>query len=120
MKDFYKILLQIKSYSSFAFLNIIFNILTVLFSLVSLTMVIPFLGILFGTIESQNISNTSFELNSQSIKDNFYVLINNIISNKEDSEALLFICMLILIMLSPPTPMKLTIVLQDCHKFLNF
>ena len=98
MKDFYKILLQIKSYSAFAFLNIIFNILTVLFSLVSLTMVIPFLGILFGTIESQNISTNSFELNSQSIKDNFYFLINNIINNKEESEALLFICMLILIM----------------------
>ena len=51
MHYFLKILNYIKPYSPFAILNILSNIISVLFSLVSLTMVIPFLGILFGTQE---------------------------------------------------------------------
>ena len=54
MKDFFRILKYVKPYLGFAGLNIFFNILNILFSLVSITMIIPFLGLLFGTQQKVN------------------------------------------------------------------
>ena len=97
MKDFFRILKYAKRYYIYAILNIVFNILTVFFSLVSLTMAIPFLGLLFGTIEVENIQPDSFSLTPESIKDHFYFEINTIIESGEKLDALFFICALILI-----------------------
>ena len=97
MKDFYRILKYVKPYLPYAILNVAFNILTVLFSLVSLTMVIPFLGLLFGTIETDIIKPESFTFSTSSIKDHFYYEINSIIESGEKIDALLFICVLIFI-----------------------
>ena len=49
MKGIYKILRYIKRYKRFAVLNILFNILQLIFSLFSLTMVIPLVQLLFNT-----------------------------------------------------------------------
>ena len=76
MKDFFRILKYTKPYYLYDILNIVFNILTVLFSLISLTMVIPFLGLLFGTIEVDNIKPKGFYLTPESLKDHFYYEIN--------------------------------------------
>ena len=96
MHDFLNILKYIKSYIAFAILNIISNILSVLFSLFSLAMVIPFLGILFETQEKvYNPQPLSF--NANAIKDNFYAIISATIDEKGKVEALLFICVLVLI-----------------------
>ena len=97
MKDFYRILRYVKPYYRYAILNVVFNILTVLFSLVSLTMVIPFLGLLFGTIEVENIKPAAFSFSADSLKDHFYYQINSIIESGTKVDALLFICGLILI-----------------------
>ena len=97
MKDFFRILKYAKPYYLYAILNIVFNILTVLFSLVSLTMVIPFLGLLFGTISVENTRPEVFSLTPESLKDHFYYEINTIIISGEKQDALLFICILILI-----------------------
>ena len=97
MKDFYRILRYVKPYYRYAILNVVFNILTVLFSLVSLTMVIPFLGLLFGTIEVENIKPAAFSFSADSLKDHFYYKINSIIESGTKVDALLFICGLILI-----------------------
>ncbi len=75
----------------------IFNVFAVLFSLVSITMVIPFLGLLFGTMETNIIKPESFTFSTSSIKDHFYYEINSIIESGEKIDALLFICGLILI-----------------------
>ena len=75
----------------------IFNVFAVLFSLVSITMVIPFLGLLFGTMETDIIKPESFTFSTSSIKDHFYYEINIIIESGEKIDALLFICGLILI-----------------------
>ena len=97
MHFFIKILKYIKSYSSYVFLNICSNIFSVIFSLFSLTMIIPFLGILFGTqekvYEAQPLS-----LNASSIKENFYLFITTTIDNQGNVEALLLICVIVLIM----------------------
>jgi len=96
MHYFLRILKYIKPYLPFALLNILFNILSVLFSLVSLTMVIPFLGILFETQEKvYNPPPLSFD--ATALKENFYAIISSIVDEKGKTEALLFICILVLI-----------------------
>ena len=80
----------------FALFNILFNILSVLFSLVSLTMVVPFLGILFETQEKA-LHPPPLSLNATAIKENFYALISSIIEDGEEVDALLFICILVLV-----------------------
>ena len=96
MNYFFRIFNYLNPYKGYVILNIISNILSILFSLVSLTMVIPFLGILFGTQEK--VYNTSpLSLNAESIKDHFYTIISNIIDNNGKEEALMFICILVLI-----------------------
>ena len=97
MHFFLKILKYIKTYSSYVFLNIFSNILSVIFSLFSLTMVIPFLGILFGTQEKTYQAPT-LTLDASSIKENFYFLISKTIDEKGNVEALLLICILVLAM----------------------
>ena len=95
MENFFRILKYIKPYKFFAILNIVSNILSVLFSLVSLTMVIPFLGILFKTQEPVT-EAPPLSFNANSIKENFYAIISEKIASKGEVEALLFICILVL------------------------
>ncbi len=59
-------------------------------------MVVPFLGILFETQEKVY-SPPPLSVNATAIKDNFYALISSIIDEKGKVEALLFICILVLI-----------------------
>ena len=59
-------------------------------------MAIPFLGILFETQEKVY-NPPPLTLNANSIQQNFYAIISSIIDEKGKLEALLFICLLILI-----------------------
>jgi subfamily B ATP-binding cassette protein MsbA len=97
MDFFFKILRHIRSYLSYVFLNIGSNIISVIFSLFSLTMIIPFLGILFGTQEKVYQAKP-LSLNAASIKENFYLFLSTTIDNKGNVEALLLICVIVLIM----------------------
>ena len=97
MHFFLKILKYIKSYCSYVLLNVFSNILSVIFSLFSLTLVIPFLGILFGTQEKV-FQAPPLSLNASSIKENFYYLITKTIDTKGNVEALMLICVLVLSM----------------------
>ncbi len=51
MSDFFKIIPFVKPYKHLIVLNFMFNLLSVVFSLFSISLIIPVLGILFGTIE---------------------------------------------------------------------
>ena len=97
MKDFLRVLNFAKPYWIYAVFNITFNILTVIFSLVSITMIIPFLGLLFGTQE-KIYTTSSLEFSANSIKENFYFQITQIIDSRGQIDALLFICGLVLTM----------------------
>ena len=59
-------------------------------------MVIPFLGILFET-QAKVYNPPPLSLNASAIKDNFYALISSTIDEKGKVEALLFICILVLV-----------------------
>tara|TARA_B100001250_G_scaffold395308_1_gene400071 strand:- start:1148 stop:2860 length:1713 start_codon:yes stop_codon:yes gene_type:complete len=60
-------------------------------------MIIPFLGILFGTQEKVYQARP-LSLNAASIKENFYLFLSTTIDNKGNVEALLLICVIVLIM----------------------
>ena len=96
MKQFFRILTYIKPYSIYASLNILFNIFSIIFSLVSLTMVIPFLGILFDETSRVN-SAPDLAFNADSIKDNFYYLISKTVQDKGEVDTLALICILIVV-----------------------
>lgn len=97
MKEFLRILRFAKPYWVYALFNILFNLLTVVFSLVSITMIIPFLGLLFGTQEKVY-EAPPLALNAESIQQNFYLEITQIIDSQGKVEALFFICILVLVM----------------------
>ncbi len=78
-------------------MNIIFNVLTVFFSLVTLTMVVPFLNLLFGT-QKLVTSAPPLNLNPNDLIDNFYFLLSKIIIERGKIDALLFICILVVVM----------------------
>ena len=48
MKDFLRLMGLVKGYKGYAVLNVIFNLLTIIFSIFSLGMIIPFLKLMFG------------------------------------------------------------------------
>ncbi len=97
MHFFLKILKYIKPYYSYVGLNIFSNILSVVFSLFSLTMVIPFLGILFGTQEKV-LQASPLTFSPDSIKENFYFFISKTVEEAGKVEALMMICILVLSM----------------------
>ena len=97
MKNFIRILKFAKPYWLKAIGNIFCNLITSIFSLVSLSMVRPFLGVLFGTQEKiYTAPELNFSFNS--IIENFYYYITKIIDHYGEKEALFCICLLVLIM----------------------
>jgi len=106
MKRFSKILRYLVPYWTKAALNVMFNFLSVLFSLFSLTMVIPFLGILFKTQPTvTNLYPLSYTFMREEglsliaiIKNNFYYYISQLIQNQGEIYALIFVSGLVIIM----------------------
>jgi len=84
-------------YWRYASLNIVFNILSVLFSLGSLAMVIPFLRLLFGKQDLVLVKPDSFSMSS--IYDYFNYYVSRIIIDYGKVEALIFICILVIILI---------------------
>ena len=91
MKPFFKLLKFAYSYKHLAFLNILLNILSVLFGLFSITLVIPMLGILFGT-QSKVAVAPEGELSTQWVKDYLSYRFSKMIESVGDAEALGYIC----------------------------
>ena len=97
MNFFNKILNLIKPYWFNGLLNAVFNILAVIFSVVSLTMVIPFLRLLFGTEELVD-KAPQLGLSVDSLIDYFYYYLSKIIIEHGRYDALFFICVLVTVL----------------------
>jgi len=98
MRDFYKIVLfYIKPYKFKVLLNIILNILTAVFSLFSLFLLVPFLGILFGT-QDPVLVKPAFEFSSEVLLNTFYYYMGNIIAESGPTSALMTVSIFILAM----------------------
>lgn len=96
MKNYLRLLRYVKSYKSYAFLNIFFNMLSVVFSLFSLTMVIPFLNVLFGQQQVYEKVEWSFSVNAALT--NFNYFLSQYIIEHGKIPALTYICILIVVL----------------------
>jgi ATP-binding cassette, subfamily B, bacterial MsbA len=96
MQSFRKIIFYLVPYWSRIALNVVFNFLSVLFSLFSLTMVIPFLSILFQTQE-ESYELLPLRLNFDTILNNFYYYLNLLIDSYGELTALILISALVII-----------------------
>ncbi|MFC2136765.1 ABC transporter ATP-binding protein [Bacteroidota bacterium] len=98
MKKFIKQLYHlILPYKAQVFLSVLFNFLFIFFGLFSVTMTIPFLGILFKTQTLvQQAPEFSFSINF--VLDIAYYLLSKVIIAHGESIALLYLCIFIVIM----------------------
>lgn len=96
MKDYFRLLAYIKDYKGPAALNVIFNVCSVLFSLFSLTMVVPFLNVLFNSTSDYKQVPWSFSV--EAAIGNFNYFLHSYILEHGKLQALMFICILVVIM----------------------
>lgn len=91
MKNVLKVLRYAIPYWGFAALNIVFNILATIFSLISFAAVIPVLNILFK-LEKPVDSVVPLEFEMESLKDNFYFYIGKLVERFDEVTVLALIC----------------------------
>lgn len=103
MRNFWGILRLLKPYQGLVGIVILFNILSVIFSLFSLTMVVPLLGVLFG-IQPIVTEMPDITLSPNSVIDLFYYEVSRLILNdagevtlEGQMQALVFICLFVVI-----------------------
>ncbi len=78
-------------------MNVFLTLLGTIFSLFSVTMVIPFLGILFNT-QPIITEPATFELNFESVQHNFNYFLSSLIIDKGEVFALLSVCVFVIIL----------------------
>lgn len=90
MKKYAYLLKYLLPYKWYVIINIVSNLMAALFSLFSLTMVIPFLQLLFGNSPLIEVK-PEFTLTVDGVVDTFYYFISTIIKNSGQSVALLYV-----------------------------
>ena len=99
MKQFLKVaIVYFKNYKLDLSLNIILFIFSAVFSLFSLALLIPFLGMLFGIQEITTIKPV-LEFSIESLTENFYYYMGSIIEERGKVQALVVVCLFILLMI---------------------
>ena len=96
MKKFYRVLSYIKPYLGYAGLNTLFNILTIIFSVLNFALLIPFLNLLFG-VNDLVTTKPEFTFSTQGLLDYLNYNISQIIITQGKIDALVYICITILI-----------------------
>jgi len=96
MKDLKVLSAYIKPYWRQVLLYVLFNTLSVIFALFSFTLVIPLLKILFNSDELVT-ESVKFAFSSESITNNIFFFISNIIIEKGATYALFFIAIVVVI-----------------------
>ena len=98
MKNIPRILRYALPYWGFASLNILFNILSVIFSLASFALFIPVLQMLFHVTTLTSSAPPLDWSSSASIKENFYYEIGQVISREGELKALVYISIAIAVL----------------------
>lgn len=96
MKNLVKVLRYAIPYWGFALLNILFNIISVAFSLVSFAAIIPVLNILFK-LEKPVLAPAAFEWKFDVLKQNLYYQIGRLIDQYGELTTLAYICGVIIV-----------------------
>jgi subfamily B ATP-binding cassette protein MsbA len=97
MKSFFKILRYAGPYWGYALLNVVFNILSVLFSLVSFALFIPVLQMLFHSMAIPE-SAPPLRLEIDVIKENFYFYCGQLIDRYGNEKMLVYIGITIIVL----------------------
>jgi len=95
MRKFFAILRYLLPYWRKSLLSVFCNLLAAIFSVISFTMVIPFLGILFST-QNFNPNTIPFEFSVEAVQHNFNYLLGFIVNQYGTINALLFIIGIVL------------------------
>jgi subfamily B ATP-binding cassette protein MsbA len=80
----------VKPYRIQAFLSVLFNIFSILFSLFSLTMIVPFLNVLFE--QQKNYPPAELTMSVKSLLDNFNYYLSEYVKREGQMQALMMIC----------------------------
>ncbi|RLD43446.1 MAG: ABC transporter ATP-binding protein [Bacteroidetes bacterium] len=95
MKKFYRVLAYIKPYLGYAGLNVIFNLFTIVFSLFSFALLIPFLNLLFGMNELVT-EKPEMGITTGAFLDYLNYEISSIIISEGKVQALVYICVILI------------------------
>jgi subfamily B ATP-binding cassette protein MsbA len=87
----------VKNYPGFVVLNVLFNVLSVFFNLFSLSMIVPFLRLLFDKTSLVH-QAPPFEFTTDSVVQNFNYIISKIIIQQGEINALMFISLMVVIL----------------------
>ena len=96
MGKFIRVLNYVRPYWGYALLNVIFNLLVILFSLVSFVMLIPFLNLLFGR-EALVETKPEFSFSPDALMDFLNYFISRIIIERGEMQALIVISIFLLV-----------------------
>ena len=96
-KTFNRILGYVKPYWFQVVLNLVFNLITIFFSLFSFALVVPFLNLLFKTESIETVAKPAFEFSSKYVLDYFNYFMGNLIVEHGQVYALVTICIVLLI-----------------------
>src|SRR5689334_17305553 len=95
VKNYFRLLTNLRNYKGHVSLNILFNLISIIFSLFSLTMIIPFLNVLFKITESSYQPKPwSFSVNT--ILNNFNYYLSDYIRTNGELRALALIAVLVI------------------------
>jgi ABC-type multidrug transport system fused ATPase/permease subunit len=89
VKNYFRILRFVGGYKKFAALNILCNLLSVVFSLFSLTMIAPFLNVLFN--QTSDYKQVPWSLSVKSLLGNFNYFLSSYIAENGKIKALMMI-----------------------------
>lgn len=97
MKKFLRVLKYLVPFWPKVSTSLFFNLLSILFGLFSITMVIPFLGILFN-INPMVVTKPVFELSTKGIEQTYYYYMSQIIVHYGKVGALAYVCVTVVVM----------------------
>jgi ATP-binding cassette, subfamily B, bacterial MsbA len=98
MKGFFKLISYVAPYKSYAFFNILFNLLSIVFELFSISLLMPFLNILFKPDNLLRIK-PELSLSFHSLYGNLNYYISQIIIEHGAESGLVFVSMLVVVMI---------------------
>ena len=107
MKGYIKLLKYVKPYKALAALNVFFNILSIVFSLFSIAVIMPFLKLLFSK-EQLVMQKPTLSMDFKNINEVFNYYLSELIRTEGPESALIFICVVLV----------LTIVLKNLFRYL--
>ncbi len=107
MKGYIKLLKYVKPYKALAALNVFFNILSIVFSLFSIAVIMPFLKLLFSK-EQLVTEKPTLSMDFKNINEVFNYYLSELIRTEGPESALIFICIVLV----------MTIVLKNLFRYL--